>query len=126
VIFNAQATDLFVWLKFLRKKADGSWERPKNREGRSIKLGIEECVSILDVLNKRLLRWTTYHSFKDQKTSISFGWEDESAKKLWINLDDRKKMFSGSQIELFRRLLEHVVQEQVEQGTTTHYKKDDQ
>jgi len=117
IILNSKKDDLAVWLKCIKRKPDGVWEKPSAGEGKSAKLGIEENIMILEVLNKRALNWTTYHSYGDAKTSISFSWEDEKATKLWINIGEYSKMLNKPQAELLRRLLNHIVKEQVEFGT---------
>ncbi len=101
----------------IKKKTDGSWEKPSKKEGKVIKLSLEEIIMILKVLNRRLLNWKTYHSYKDKKTPISISWEDDQAKTLWVNIENYSKMLNSSQTELFRMILDHILQEKIEHST---------
>lgn len=123
MIFNASGDDLFVYLKFLKQKPDGSWEKPSLKEGKSIKLGIEESIQILAVFEKEAFEFSTFHSFKETKTPISFKWDTEEALGFWINAGERNKFLSAVQVEMFRLLLKHVIKEQVAYGTVPKAKE---
>lgn len=125
MIFNADHDDLFFFLKFLVKKDSGVWEKPSQGEGKSVKFGIEEAIQILKVLRKELIKWTTFHSFKEIKTSISFAWKDETAQELWINVGQRSKGLVSHQVEIFKLILEHIIKEQIEFGTSKPYVKEE-
>ncbi len=105
------------YIRCIKKKPDGSWEKPTAGEGKVIKCSLDEIVMILEVLNRRQLNWTSFHTYKDIKTSISFGWEDESAKTLWINIANYSKMLNFAQAEIFRLLLTHILKEKIKYAT---------
>ncbi len=110
----------FIFLQFIRKKGDGSWEKLSKREGKTVKCSLEEIVMILEVLKKNIKSWTTVHSFKDDKTPISIKWEGDQ--KIWINVGDYPKMLSFSQIEIMKLLLQHILQEKIEFATISEKK----
>ncbi|MFX0073756.1 MAG: hypothetical protein ACFFAO_21970 [Candidatus Hermodarchaeota archaeon] len=116
-IQSSSKTDPYIFLKCIKKKADGKWEKPTQGEGKTIKLSLEEMVMISHVLNKKTESWSSYHSFKNTKTSISFKWKEED-NILWINIGDYSKMLTFSQIEIFRLLLKHIIKEKIEFATT--------
>ena len=86
----------FFFIRCIKKKPDGNWEKPSQGEGKVIRFSLEEAIMVLQVLNRKLLNWKSYHTYKDIKTPISFGWEDEKAKTLWINIGNYSKMLSYS------------------------------
>ena len=73
---------------------------------------------ILQVLNGKTLNWQTIHDYKDNKTSISYGWEDEKAQILWINIGNYSKMLNFAQSEIFRLLLLHILDEKIAYATS--------
>ena len=68
-------TSQHFYLKFIKKKHNGVWEKPSQKEGKSIKFSLEAVTQVLRVLNKEVLTWSTVHVFEENKTSISFEWE---------------------------------------------------
>jgi hypothetical protein len=106
----------FIFFQFLKKKENGTWEKPSLREGKIIKCGLEEMVMILEVLEGKKKSWSTIHKFNEEKTPISVNWEGEA--KVWFNVGEYPKMFSRPQIEVLRRLMEHILQEKIEFATT--------
>ena len=73
---------------------------------------------ILQVLSRQALNWKSYHLYKEKKTSVSFSWEDEETKYLWINIADYSKVLNYAQVEIFRLLLIHLIEEKVVYSTT--------
>ena len=118
IINSALKQDPFFFIKCLKKKLDGSWEKPSANEGKIVKFSLEEIIMILEVLNRRELNWASYHSYKDIKTQISFGWEDNQAKTLWINIANYSKMLNFAQAEIFRMLLTHILKEKIIYATS--------
>ena len=81
IINSPSDSDPFFFMRCIKRKSDGNWEKPSNGEGKVIKISLEETIMILDILNRKNLNWTGYHTFNDDKTQITFGWEDKTAKK---------------------------------------------
>ncbi len=119
-IQSSSKTEPFIFLQFIKKKGDGSWEKLSKREGKTVKCGMEEIIMILEVLKKKIKSWSTVHIFKDEKTPISIKWEKEE--KIWINVGDYPKMLSFSQIEIMKLLLSHILQEKIEFATAPEKK----
>lgn len=111
----------FIFFQFLKKKGNGTWEKPSQQEGKMIKCSLEEMVMILQVLEGKKKSWSTVHKFKEEKTPISVNWEGEA--KLWFNVGDYPKMLSLPQIEILRRLMGHILQEKIEFATTSNINK---
>ncbi|MHA2181511.1 MAG: hypothetical protein ACXAAH_08820 [Promethearchaeota archaeon] len=108
-------------MKFIKKKGDGSWEKLSTREGKTIKVGLEEVIMILEVLKKNIKSWSTVHSFKEDKTPISVSWEGDN--KIWFNVGDYPKMLSFAQIEILKLLLLHLLKEKIEFATISDIPK---
>jgi len=107
----------FIFLKCIQKKPDGSWEKPSLGEGKTVKCSLDEIVMILQVLKRNLNSWSSYHSFNEVKTQISFQWENESEDKFWINIGKYSKMLNFAQVEILKLLLEHLLNEKIEYAT---------
>jgi len=122
-IQSSSKEDPYIFLRCIKKKSDGSWEKPSKGEGKTIRCSLEEIVMMLEVLNKRMSNWTSYHSYKDTQTQISFGWENRNGNKLWINIGNYSKMLIFAQIEIFKMLLEHLLKEKIKFATIFNGKK---
>ena len=116
-LLSSSKSDPFIFFKCIKKKPDGSWEKPSLGEGKTIKCNMDEIVMILDVLQRNCDSWSSYHNFKDVKTQISFKWEDAAKKKLLIYIGNYSKMLNFSQTEIFRLLLKHILEEKIEFAT---------
>lgn len=114
-IQSSSKSESFIFMKFIKKKNNGTWEKLSNGEGKTIKCGLEEIVMILEVLKKKTKSWSTVHIFKDEKTSISLSWEGDN--KVWFNVADYPKMLSFTQIEILKLLLNHILEEKIEFST---------
>jgi len=110
-IQTSSKKESFIFLRFIKKKNNGTWEKLSNGEGKTIKCGLEEIVMILEVLKKNKKTWSTVHSFKAEKTPISISWEGDS--KVWFNVADYPKMLSFTQIEILKMLLSHILEEKI-------------
>jgi len=117
ILSSPSDRDLFFFIRCIKRKSNGIWEKPSKGEGKVIKFSLEEIVMILSVLNHESLNWTSYHSFKDDKTQISIGWEDKTAKTLWIKIGNYSKMLNFAQVEICKRLLEHFLNEKIKNAT---------
>ena len=132
-IFFGQATGLtinspskdeaFIFLKCIKKKPDGTWEKPSQGEGKTIKLSLDEMVMILKVLKRKIESWSIFHSYKENNTQISFSWEGNGGNKVWINIGNYSKLLSEAQIEIFKLLLKHLIKEKIEFATISNISK---
>ena len=118
IVKSPSKEEPYIFVQCIRKKPDGVWEKPTNGEGKSVRLSLEEIIMVLGVLNRKVEKWTTVHEYQGAKSPIAFSWEDSSKNKLWINIGDYSKMLTYSQIELFRMLLEHILEEKIRYATT--------
>ena len=116
-LVSSSKTEPHVFFKCIKKKPDGSWEKPSLREGKTIKCNLDEIVMILEVLKRNKDSWSSYHNFKDIKTQISFKWEDNTKQKLLIYIGKYSKMLNFAQTEIFRMLLKHIIEEKIEFAT---------
>lgn len=109
--------DPYLFLRCIKKKGDKNWEKPSLGEGKTIRCSLEELIMISKVLNKESNSWSSYHKYKNENTQISFNWEGNDWKKLWINIGKYSKMLGVAQVEIFRLLLKHIINEKVEFAT---------
>jgi len=122
-IQSSSKSDPFIFFKCIKKKPDSSWEKPSLGEGKTIKISLDEMVCILYVLKRKSDSWSSYHAYKDKKTQISFSWEDSQKKKLWINIGSYSKMLGFAQVEIFKLLLKHLINEKIEYATILNVAK---
>jgi len=116
-LLSSSKSDSFIFFKCIKKKPDGSWEKPSLGEGKTIKCNLDEIIMILEVLHRNNDSWSSFHNFNDVKTQISFKWEDGAKKKLLIYIGNYSKMLNFSQTEIFRLLLKHILDEKIEFAT---------
>jgi len=105
----------YLFLRCIKKKKDDTWE--KYPEGRVVKLSLLEIVAINDVLNKKRTIWSTFHSYKEEKTPISFTWDEKDSDLLWINVDEYSRPLNYPETELLRLLIGHILGEKIECAT---------
>ena len=111
LIFNSgQLSSPAIFLTFIKKKKDGSWEKPSQNEGRAIKFSLVEVAFILQILRGEKNEWKTDHLFKERKVSISF---ERDSEVLSVKAGDYIKILNYGEIEVLNKLLEHVFQEKV-------------
>jgi len=115
IIRSSSKKEDFIFVQCIKKKEDGSWEKPSQGEGKVIKMSLEEIVMILKVLRAEKDSWSTFHRYKDTRTQISFNWQKEV---VWININHYSKMLDTSQIEIMKLLLAHLLEEKIEFATT--------
>lgn len=117
ILSSRSKTDPFIFLKFLKKKANNEWEKPSKGEGKTIKISIEEMITIISVLYRKLPKWSGFHSFKQGKTSINVNW-DEKDELLWIRVDEYAKSLRFPQTEFLKLLIEHLIKEKISFATS--------
>ncbi len=120
-LLSSSKTEQFIFIKCIKKKPDGSWEKPSLGEGKTIKCSLDEMVMILEVLKRNQDSWSSFHNFNDKKTQISFKWENGAKQKLLIYIGKYSKMLNFAQTEIFRMLLEHLIQEKIEFATISNF-----
>lgn len=127
IILNSPARILpYIFISCINRRPDGSWEKPSKGEGKTVKITTEEIICFLEVLNRRSANWRGYHVFRDYKTEIYVGWEDESREVLILKIGEYQKKLKFPSTNFMTMLLEHILKEKVEFATSTTYKTKDQ
>ena len=108
----------YIFLSCINRKNDGSWEKPSEGEGKTVRLSIEEIICILEVLYRRSANWRGYHVFKDRKTEIYVGWEDESRQVLRVKIGEYIKKLRFPNLNFLTLLLDHILNEKIEFATS--------
>ncbi|MFX1304968.1 MAG: hypothetical protein ACFE9X_16555 [Promethearchaeota archaeon] len=108
----------YIFLSCIKRKSDGSWEKLSEGEGKTVRLSVEEIICILEVLNRRSANWRGYHIFKERKTEIYVGWEDESRQVLQIKIGDYSKKLRFPNINFLTLMLDHILNEKIEFATS--------
>ncbi len=122
-IKSSSKEDPHFYIQCIKKKKDGDWQKPSKGEGKTIKCSLEELIMILQVLRKEVPTWSSFHSFNGTKTSISFAWDKDGEKRLWININKYAKSLGFPQVEILRLLLDHMLQEKIEYATKPYYQR---
>jgi hypothetical protein len=108
----------YIFLSCINRKDNGSWEKPSEGEGKTVRLSIEEIICILEVLKKRSANWRGYHVFKERKTEIYVGWEDESRQVLRVKIGEYKKKLRFPNLTFLTLMLDHILIEKIEHATS--------
>ena len=116
-INSSSKTDPYIFLTVIKKKLDGSWEKPSHREGKTIRCSLEEMTMFLKILKHDINSWSVYHSYKEENTPIALNWEANGKNRLWINIGNYSKLLNEPQVEVFRYLLKHLIKEKIEFAT---------
>jgi hypothetical protein len=108
----------YIFLSCINRKNDGTWEKTAKGEGKTVKLSIEEIICILEVLYRRSANWRGFHVFKDRKTEIYAGWENESRQVLLIKIGGYMKKLRFPNLNFLTLMLEHLLSEKIEFATS--------
>ena len=108
----------YIFLSCIDRKDNGKWETTTKGEGKTVKISIEEIICILEVLYRRSANWRGYHIFKDRKTEIYVGWEDESRQILQIRIGEYLKKLRFPNLNFMTLLLDHLLSEKIEFATS--------
>ncbi|MBD3196903.1 MAG: hypothetical protein GF317_17750 [Candidatus Lokiarchaeota archaeon] len=121
IIYSSSVEDPYIFMQWIKRKKDNSWEKPKNKEGRYIKFSLDEIVIILKILKQERYEWSTYHIFNGEKTDILINWEDKTYERLWLKIPEYAKVLESANAEVLQLLLNHILLEKIEYATS--YKK---
>jgi len=117
MIQSSSKSDPHVFIRCIKKKTNGDWEKPSQGEGKLIKCSLEEIVSFLQVINRTITKWKSHHFYKDIETPISVSWDEMEPNNLWINIGDYSKMLNLAEVEVLKLLFKHLLKEKIEFGT---------
>ncbi|TFF90374.1 MAG: hypothetical protein EU548_03310 [Promethearchaeota archaeon] len=117
ILSSASRTEPFIMLTCIREKANESWEKPSQNEGKMVRISLEEMIEILRVLDQKTELWSTIHKYKNETTKISFKWNNNTHSALLINIGKYPKMLGYAQTELLRLLLRHLLKEKIHHAT---------
>ncbi len=123
IIQSSSKNEPYIFFRLIKSKNNGSWEKPSIGEGKVIKFSLEEIVWIIRVLDKETNSWSSYHTFKDSKTQISFKWENGEYHKLWIHIGKYSKVLEYAQIKILDLLMKHLLKEKIQFATTPNISK---
>jgi len=108
----------YIFLSCINRKDDGYWEKLSEGEGKTVRLSIEEIICILEVLYRRSANWRGYHIFKERKTEIYVGWEDQSRQVLRIRIGEYAKKLRFPNLNFITLLLDHILDEKIKFATS--------
>jgi len=87
ILQSSSKHDPYIFFRVIKKKDNETWEKFSSGEGKNVKFSLEEMILILQVLNKEVTMWSSYHMYRENNTKISFQWKKEEEKQpLWINI----------------------------------------
>jgi hypothetical protein len=117
IIFDsADWSEPYIFLRFLKKKAAGGWEKPSQKEGKNIKLNLLEELAIQDVFQGQGEKWSTVHKFGNETTSITV---EQKGEEFMIGIPGYVKYFKFPESLLFAKILAHVIEEKIMHATGT-------
>jgi hypothetical protein len=115
-------------MTFIKKQQNGIWEKPSENQGKKIKLNLGELIMIRRVLSGLDDKWSTIHTFKEEKTQISVSRNKNNQEQIWINADSYSKNIKLPETEIFQLLLNHIIDEKIiystcNKGSRTNFQK---
>ena len=102
-----------IYLTFIKKKQDGSWEKPSLKEGKAIKFTLVDIAFMLRVFRGEVTSWKTFHSFEGRETHISFERGSQEKEDLNVKAGDYLKQLNYGEIEVFKAMLDHAFHKKV-------------
>lgn len=118
ILQSSSWSDSSVFLRFIKKKDDGNWEKTSKNEGKNVKFNLEELAEIRCCLHGDIDAWTTKHTYKENDTEISFKWDESTDEKnLAIQVDDRRLKLNLGQSEVLKALVDHLFSEKIAHAT---------
>ena len=116
IVKSNRKEEPFIFLQCIKKKKDGTWEKPSLSEGIIVRLTIEEIIQIIDVFSNNA-SWSTIHKYKEKSTRITIKW-DKDNQGFWISVEPYSRIIKFPQSEFLRRLLKHLMLEKIEFATS--------
>ncbi len=103
-----------VYMRFIKKKPTGVWEKPSAQEGKVIKFNLLEIISIKEVITHPGSKWSTVHRFQHDSTPITF---EHKGTSVQILLPGYQKYLNLTEATLLADLFSHVYAEKIEHAT---------
>ena len=116
---SAEINQPCLYLRFLKKKQDGSWEKPSHGEGKNIKLNLLEIIAILRIFRTQNTKWSTVHKFGEETTSITV---ENKNNIISFMITGYAKQLKFPETELFTDLLDHIYHEKIINATSSNLK----
>jgi hypothetical protein len=116
ILDSSDWSDPYVFLRFLKKKQDGQWEKPSQKEGKALKINLLEMVAMLEVLANRSPKWQTMHKYQDESTSISM---ERQGNDILLMITGYAKPLKGPEVKIFWDLLSHIYEEKIANATSS-------
>jgi len=114
---SAEINQPCLYLRFLKKKKDGSWEKPSQGEGKNIKLNLLEMIAILRIFRTQNTKWSTVHKFGEDTTSITV---ENRNNVISFMISGYAKQLKFPESELFSDLLDHIYKEKIINATISN------
>jgi len=106
-----------VFFRCIKKKDDGSWEKPSQKEGKITKFGLSEIAAMIKVLSKEKAEWQGFHDFNGEKTAIKINWSGQNNDVVYLVIGNYRKQFGEDEAEVLRALLRHIFKEKIAHAT---------
>ncbi len=107
---SAEINQPCLYLRFLKKNQDGSWDKPSLGQGKNIKLNLLEMIAILRIFRTENSKWSTVHKFGEDTTSITV---ENKNKIISFMISGYAKQLKFPESILFTDLLDYIYQEKL-------------
>lgn len=114
ILDSAKIADPFLYFRFIKKKADGNWEKPSLNEGKTVKFNLLELCAVGRLLHQPNGTWSTVHKRGEIMTSIII---EKTDQQCLIKAGEYMRNLHDSEIDLLSRLLDHLITEKIENAT---------
>ncbi len=107
----------YIFLTSIKKKGNGDWEKLSQKEGKTIKISLNEIICIIEVLEQKLDSWRGYHIFNQESTEIFVYWKDSSKSIFTFEIGSYSNDLKFPDSKLLTLLLSHLLTEKIEFAT---------
>jgi hypothetical protein len=114
ILDSAESSNPCIYLRFLKKKENGTWEKSSAKEGKNLKFNLLELFSIRDIFYSPNSKWTTVHKYSNEATPITV--ENQEGNVVIIT-SGYNKQFKYPETILIQKLLDHIIEEKITNAT---------
>lgn len=112
-----------IFIRALKCKDSGVWEKSSLREGISVNLKLSEIIAFSEVLNGTIKEFKTMHKYKESTTAISIVRDsvDSNLIKIRIGAYDKPIVFPDT--ILLSKFISHLIDEKIANATVSTEKE---
>ncbi len=118
ILYSISKYDPHVYLKWKKRNFKNVSQQDRNKHEKLVELNLENLTYIFNLLkNQQNLRDITIKE-RLKGDYVTFSWENENTRSLWIRANSFSKVLNFPQIQLLLLLIEHLLHEKIAFSTS--------